>query len=112
MVVVAYIDNILIATNGSLAKHQKLLGMVLDLLAEIKLCLEIDKCVFDAKDVAYLRFIVNGQEIKIDPKKAEDIVNWLRATNQKEVQQLLGQRNFYRRFFPYYAGIVAPITIC
>jgi hypothetical protein len=110
MVVVAYIDDISIATKGSLSKHQKQVGKVFDLLTENKMCLEIDKCVFDAKEVTYLGFIVNGEELKTDPKKAEDIVNWPRPTNQKEVQQLLGLWNFYRRFIPNYAGIVAPIT--
>jgi hypothetical protein len=52
--------------------------------------LEIDKCVFDPHEVTYLGFIVNGKELKMDPKKAEDIVNWPRPRNQKEVQQLLG----------------------
>jgi len=110
MVVVAYIDDILIATKGSLAKHQKQVGKVFDLLQDNKMCLEIDKCVFDAQEVTYLGFIVNGKELKMDPKKAEDIVNWPRPTNQEEVQQLLGLWNFYRRFIPNFAGIVAPIT--
>jgi hypothetical protein len=43
MVVVAYIDDILIATKGSLSKHQKQVGKVFDLLTENKMCLEIDK---------------------------------------------------------------------
>jgi hypothetical protein len=61
MVVVAYIDEILIATKGSLEKHRKQVGKVFDLLQENKMCLEIDKCVFDAKEVSYLGFIVNGR---------------------------------------------------
>jgi hypothetical protein len=110
MVVVAYIDDISIATKGSLAKHQKQVRKVFDLLQENKMCLEIDKCVFDATEVTYLGFIVNGKELKMDPMKAEDIVNWPRPKNQKQVQQMLGLWNFYRRFIPNYAGIVAPIT--
>jgi len=46
----------------------------------------------------------------MDPAKAQDIVNWPRPTNQKEVQQILGRWNFYRRFIPNYAQIVAPIS--
>jgi len=94
MVVVAYINDILIATKESLAKHQQQVGKVFDLFVENKMCLEIDTCVFDAKEVTYLGFIVNGKELKMDPKKAENIVNWPRPTNQKEVQQLLGLWKF------------------
>jgi hypothetical protein len=46
----------------------------------------------------------------MDPAKAQDIVDWPRPTNQKDVQQILGLWNFYRRFIPNYAQIVAPIT--
>jgi hypothetical protein len=109
-VVVAYSDDIIIATKGSLEKHRKQVGRVFDLLLETNMCVSIDKCVFDASEVTFLGFIVNGEEIKMDPEKAKDIVNWPHPTNQKEVQQFLGLWNFYRRFIPNYAGIVAPIT--
>jgi len=46
----------------------------------------------------------------MDPAKAQDIVDWPRLTNQKEVQPRLGLWNFYRRFIPNYAQIVVPIT--
>ena len=85
MVVVAYIDDILIATKGTLVKHQKQVGKVFDLQLDNRMCLEIDKCLFDAHKVTYLGFMVNGNELKMDPKKAEDIVNWPRPMNQKEV---------------------------
>jgi len=110
MVVVAYIDDILIATKGSIEKHRKQVGKVFNLVLENKMCLEIDKCVFDAKDVSYLGIIVNIRELKMDPEKAKNIVDWPRPTNQKEVQQILGLWNLYRRFIPNYAQIVAPIS--
>jgi len=43
MVVVAYIDDILIATKGSIHKHRRQVGKVFDLLLENIMCLEIDK---------------------------------------------------------------------
>jgi hypothetical protein len=110
LVVVAYIDDIIIATKGSVQKHRKQVGKVFDLLLENKMCVEIDKCVFDQKEASFLGFIVSGETIRMDPAKAQDIVNWPRPTNQKEVQQILGLWNFYRRFIPGYAQIVAPIT--
>jgi hypothetical protein len=85
MVVVAYMDDILTATKGSILKHRKQVGKVFDLLLENKMCLEIDKCAFDATEVAYLGCIVNGKELKMDPTKAQDTVNWPRPTKQKEV---------------------------
>jgi hypothetical protein len=57
-----------------------------------------------------LAFIVNRKDLKLDPKKAEDIVNWPFPTNQKEVEQLLGLWNFYRSFIPNYESIVPHIS--
>jgi hypothetical protein len=110
MVVVVYIDDILIATKGSLEKHHRQVSKVFQLLMDNHMCLEIEKCVFDAKEVPFLGFLVGGTGLRMHPEKAKAIVNWPRPTSVKEVQQLLGLWNFYRRFVPGYAAIVAPIT--
>jgi len=110
MVVVAYIDDVLIATKGSLQKHHTQVGKVFQLLMDNDMCVEIDKCIFDAKEVPFLGFLVSGSGLRMDPEKAKSIVNWPRPTNKKEVQQILGLWNFYRRFIPGYAEIVSPIT--
>jgi hypothetical protein len=110
MVVVAYIDVIIIATKGSVEKHRLQVGKVFALLLENQMCVEIDKYIFEQKEAAFLGFIVSGETIRMDPAKAQDIVNWPRPTTQKEVQQILGLWNFYRRLIPNYTHIVAPIT--
>jgi len=74
------------------------------------MCVEIDKCDFDATEVPFLGFLVSGTGPKIDPEKSKAIVDWPRPTNQKEVQQLLGLWNFYQRFVSGYAVLVSPIT--
>jgi hypothetical protein len=110
MVVVVYIDDILIATKGSLEKHHQQVSKVFQLLLDNHMCVEIEKYVFDAKEVPFLGFMVSGAGLRMDPEKAKAIVDWPRPTSVKEVQQLLGLWNFYRRFVPGYAAIVAPIT--
>jgi len=98
MVVVAYIDDILIATKGSLEKHHKQVSKVFQLLMDNNMCVEIDKCIFDASETTFLGFFVSGSGLRIDPEKARAIVDWPRPTSRTEVQQLLGLWNFYRRF--------------
>jgi hypothetical protein len=109
MVVVAYIHDILIATKESLAKHHRQVSKVFQLLRDNYMCVEIDKCICDAEEVPFLGFMVSGSGLRMDPAKAKAIIDWPRPTNVKEVQQPLGLWNFYCRFFPGYAAIVAPI---
>ena len=59
MVVVVYIDDILIATNGSLQKHHQQVSKVFQLLMDNNMCLEIDKCIFDAREVPFLGLMVS-----------------------------------------------------
>jgi hypothetical protein len=51
MVVVAYIDDILIATKGSLQKYHHQVSKVFQLLMDNHMCIEIDKCVFDTTEL-------------------------------------------------------------
>jgi hypothetical protein len=76
MVVVAYIDDILIATKGSIQKHRKQVLKVFQLLRDNQLCIEIDKCIFDATSTPFLGFIVSGTGLTMDPEKAKAIVDW------------------------------------
>jgi len=110
MVVVAYIDDILIATKGSLEKHHKQVSKVIQLLIDDNICVEIDKCVFDVSETAFLGFIVCGSVLRMDPEKARAIVDWPRPTSRNQVQQLLGLWNFYRRFSHNCSALVSPIT--
>jgi hypothetical protein len=110
MVVVAYIDDILIATKGSMEKHHRQVSKVFQLLTDNHMCVEINKCIFDAKEVPFLGFMVSRSGLRMNPDKAKAIVQWPRPTNVKEVQQLLGLWNFNHRFIPGYAAIVEPST--
>jgi hypothetical protein len=90
MVVVAYIDSMIMATQGSVEQHRQQVRKVLDLLLKNQRGVEIDKSVFELTEESFLGFIVSSQSIGMDPAKAQDIVDWPRRKNQKEVQQILG----------------------
>ena len=109
MVVVAYIDDIIMPPKGSVKKHRRQGRKLFDLLLENQMCIEIDKCVFEQSQTSFLGFMVSSQSIRMDPAKAQDIVDWPRPTNLNEVKQILGLWQFYGRFIPSYAQIVASI---
>jgi len=110
MVVVAYIDDILIATKGSLDKHLKQVSKVFQLLMDNNMCIEIDKCVFGITKTTFLGIVVSGKGLRMDPEKAKALVDWPRPKSRTEVQHLLGLWNFYRRFIHNFSGIVSPNT--
>jgi hypothetical protein len=62
------------------------------------MCVEMDKCIFDAKKVPFLEIIVSGSRLRMDPDKAKAIVQWPCPTDKKVVQQLVGLWYFYHGF--------------
>jgi len=50
------------------------------------MCVEIDECIFDTREVSFVGFILSGSGIRMDPEKSKSIVDWPKPTNKKEVQ--------------------------
>jgi len=64
MLVVAYIDNIIIAIKGSVEKRRQQVGKVFDSLLENHMHIEIDKCPFEQSEASFLVLIVSRQSIR------------------------------------------------
>ena len=62
------------------------------------------KCAFGVKVGNFLGFLVHNRGIEIDKNKAKAIMQAKPPTNKKELQRLLGQINFLRRFISNVAG--------
>lgn len=106
----AYIDDVLIFTQGSLRKHREHVKKVMGRLQNAGLYVDIDKCEFEVKTTKYLGFIIEvGKGLRMDPAKVEAIVNWLAPTTVKGVRAFLGFANFYRRFIKNFSAAVAPL---
>lgn len=107
----AYIDDILIYSDGSLADHRKKVKLVLQRLQEAGLQIDIDKCEFETTSVKYLGFIIEaGRGIRVDPEKVKAIQLWERPRSVKEVRRFLGFANYYRQFIPRFSSIALPLT--
>lgn len=107
----AYLDDVLIYTDGSLKQHRANVNKVLEAMGSAGLPLDIKKCEFDVKSTKYLGFIIEaGKGLRMDPEKVKAIKEWEAPTNVKGVRSFLGFANFYRRFIKNYSGLVAPLT--
>jgi len=78
-------DNVLIATNGSLEQHCHKVTQILKKLRNNDLYLWPEKCRFHQKEVDYLGVIVEKGHVKMDPVKVQGITDWPTPTNLKEL---------------------------
>ena len=107
----AYIDDVIIFTNGSLDEHRQQVLRVMKKLQEAGLQLDIDKCEFEQKRVKYLGYIVDSEKgICVDPEKVEAIKAWEPPSTVKGVRGFVGFANYYREFIPKFSEIAQPLT--
>ena len=108
----AYIDDVIIYSNGSRKDHFRKVRTVLRKLWDGGLFLDPGKSEFAQKKIKYLGFIVHadGKGVGPDLEKVEAIQNWEAPKTQKEVRRFLGFANYYRTFIPNYSKIAGPLT--
>ena len=100
-----YMDDILIATDGIWEDHYKEVEQVLKTLQEYNLYFKPDKCKFHKMEIDFLRMVVKGGQVRMDPVKVEGIAKWPIPTSVKELRAFLGFRNFYKDFIDHYSLI-------
>ncbi|KAI1000094.1 hypothetical protein K3495_g8105 [Podosphaera aphanis] len=106
----AYIDDVLIYTDGSRQEHDQKVRKVLERLMGVGLYLDPDKCEFGVKSVKYLGSIVQaGIGIQADPDKVKAIAEWAPPTTMTGVRSFVGFANYYRTFIPRFSEVVAPL---
>lgn len=95
----AYLDDVLIYSEGNIEDHRKHVKKVLQKLQEAGLHLDIGKCEFECTETKYLGFIVRaGEGVKMDAEKVQAILDWETPTTVRGVRGFLGFANFYRQF--------------
>jgi hypothetical protein len=101
-----YMDNILIATNDNIMRHCQIVHDVLDLLEAESYFLHPAKCTFKQTSLIYLGIIVDGNQLRPDPKKTSTLQDWpCQLSTVKEVWRILGVLGYRWPFIPNYANI-------
>lgn len=106
--VLVYLDDILVLSK-SWVEHVCHVKKVLDVLKNEKLFVKLSKCKFRKTSLGYLGHIIGHGQIKIDPSKVEEIVNWTKPTSVTEVCSFLGAVQYWRRFSANFSIIAAPL---
>lgn len=100
----AYMDDVLIYSNGTEEDHMAKVRQVIEKLLGAGLRLDSQKSAFAMKQVRYLGFIIEaGVGVKADPEKTRAIQEWEAPKSPKGLRGFLGFTNFYREFINFYA---------
>jgi transposase InsO family protein len=108
----AYLDDVIIYSDGSREDHFRKVRTVLQKLWNGGLYLDPEKSEFAQKKIKYLGFIVHADEKGVgpDPEKVAAVRAWQGPKTQKEVRRFLGFANYYRMFIPNYSEISRPLS--
>ncbi len=83
---------------------------VLKKLNKRTLYVKKSKSKFKAKEIEFLNYIIQSEQIKKNSKKMNTVRNWPSLKWVKKVQAFLRLMNYYWKFVPNYAKIAKPLT--
>ncbi|XP_070035602.1 uncharacterized protein [Nicotiana tomentosiformis] len=106
---IVFIDDILIYSR-SMEEHEQHLRVVLQTLREQKLYAKFSKYELGLDSVAFLRHVISGEGMKVDPKKIEAVQSWPRPTTTTEIRSFIGLTGYYHLFVEGFSSIAAPLT--
>jgi len=90
----AYMDDILAYTDTE-EGHDQTVKEVLKRLQNNRLAISPEKCVWKAKEVEFLGYIIEGNGIRMSEDKVQAVLEWKTPKSLMEVQSFLGFANFY-----------------
>ncbi len=100
-----YLDDIIIYSK-TLKKHKQHVRLVLYRLQETDLQMNINKCKFHVQKIFFLRLLLFIEELKMNLRKVQAVVEWSISTNLTQMQFFVDFCNFYRRFIKNFSKIV------
>ena len=103
-----YLDDILVASPDQ-ETHAVHLTTVFSRLHKAGLAINGEKCVLGASEVTFLGHRVSSSGLVPLPAKLDSIKSMQRPVTKVGLQRFLGCINYYHRFLPGIAGVLAPL---
>lgn len=107
--VLAYIDDVAVFSE-TWEEHLELLKATFQALKASGISLKLSKCVFAAKQIEFLGFVLSEKGVKPQQRLTEAIEKFAKPTNKKEIRRFLGMANFYREFIPNFSEVAASLN--
>ena len=106
----AYIDDLLIISNGSFEDHLKKVEVVLQRLQDAGLKVNASKSFFAQTELEYLGYWISRDGIRPVTKKVEAINNLARPKTRRELRKFIGMVNHYRDMWAHRSDILTPLS--
>jgi hypothetical protein len=84
--------------------------MDLDRISDTKFKLNLEKCTFAAREVAYFGNLVSTSSVSPDASKVKAIKFFPLPRNVRDIRAFLGLAGYYRSFIPNFAALSQPLT--
>lgn len=107
--VVHYVDDILVATEGSLENHLKAVDEVIQVLGNAGFKLNREKAQIAQKEVHYLGYTLTQNHRALTEDRRKCIAELPRPHTLNSLQKVLGTANYLRDFIPDFANTAAPL---
>lgn len=107
--VLVYVDDILVFSK-TFKQHIEHLEIIFKRLIEFNLSINLNKSEFNKKEVEFLGYTVNCNDIMPSKSRIKVIEDYPLPVKVKHIKKFLGMMNYYNRFFDNLAKIQAPLN--
>nr|GEV23480.1 putative reverse transcriptase domain-containing protein [Tanacetum cinerariifolium] len=107
--VIVFIDEILIYSKTK-EGHEVHLKLVLEMIKKERLYAKFSKCEFRLQEVRFIGYVVNHNDIHVDPSKIEAVKNWKAPTTPYEIRSFFRLTGYYQRCIANFFKIAKPLT--
>ena len=105
----AFPDDILVITKGSIANHEKELDKILYLLDKENLAIKLQKCELAKKQITWLGYHITPTGITPNEKKCESINKLETLKTLKQLRSFMGCIHHLIKFTPRLAELSEPL---
>jgi hypothetical protein len=105
----AYLDDILITSNGTFEENAAIVEIVLERLQKANFRENLKKCYFGESTNDYLGYEITRDGIQQQPKKVEAILKISPPKTKRQLRHLLGMINYYRDMWQKRIHMLAPL---
>jgi RNase H-like domain found in reverse transcriptase/Integrase zinc binding domain/Reverse transcriptase (RNA-dependent DNA polymerase) len=106
---IVYLDDIIIYSNTVSDQIQDV-EEVLNMLQEAGVSLNLPKCHFFQRRVAYLGYVIQPGQLGMSSKKIQAVEEWSVPRSKRGMRSFVAFCSVYRRFVPNFAEVAAPLN--